>query len=112
MDNETFDLANFDTKTDLDQFGATGSKESLVHIRIQQRSGKKTITSVEGIDPKFCLETLLKVWKSKFSCNGSVTDHPTYGQVIQLQGDQRDNIESFLVDYKIVDKKSVKKHGF
>lgn len=34
----------------------------------------------------------------KFACNGTVIEHPEYGEVIQLQGDQRKNICQFLVE--------------
>ena len=31
-----------------------------------------------------------------FACNGTVVEHPEYGEVIQLQGDQRSHIKEFL----------------
>ena len=34
----------------------------------------------------------------KFACNGTVIEHPEYGEVIQLQGDQRKNICQFLLE--------------
>lgn len=34
----------------------------------------------------------------KFACNGTVIEHPEYGEVIQLQGDQRKNICQFLIE--------------
>lgn len=43
------------------------------------------------------------VWAAKFAsylqefaCNGTIVEHPEYGEVIQLQGDQRANISEFL----------------
>ena len=38
----------------------------------------------------------LFVFLKEFACNGTVVEHPEYGQVIQLQGDQRQNISKFL----------------
>ena len=35
-------------------------------------------------------------FSKEFACNGTVVDHPEYGEVIQLQGDQRVNIRDFL----------------
>ena len=32
----------------------------------------------------------------EFACNGTVVEHPEYGEVIQLQGDQRQHISQFL----------------
>ena len=33
------------------------------------------------------------------------------GHVIQLQGDQRTEVEKFLTDMEIVEKSKIKKHG-
>lgn len=41
---------------------------------------------------------ILLVHFQKFACNGTVIEHPEYGEVIQLQGDQRKNICQFLTD--------------
>lgn len=38
----------------------------------------------------------------KFACNGTVIEHPEYGEVIQLQGDQRKNICQFLTEVHVV----------
>lgn len=37
----------------------------------------------------------------KFACNGTVIEHPEYGEVIQLQGDQRKNICQFLIEVSL-----------
>ena len=42
------------------------------------------------------------VFLQKFACNGTVIEHPEYGEVIQLQGDQRKNICQFLVEVSSV----------
>lgn len=34
--------------------------------------------------------------QQRFACNGTVIDHPEYGEVIQVQGDQRNNIRQFI----------------
>lgn len=39
-------------------------------------------------------------------------DHPEYGEVIQLQGDQRNNICDFLIKVGLVRKDQLKVHGF
>ena len=38
--------------------------------------------------------------KKKFACNGTVVEDETMGEVIQLQGDQRKDVQEFLVDKK------------
>ena len=39
-------------------------------------------------------------------------DHPEYGEVIQLQGDQRNNIVEFLTKIGIAKSEQLKVHGF
>ncbi|OCT74259.1 hypothetical protein XELAEV_18033217mg [Xenopus laevis] len=72
--------------------------EDYIHIRIQQRNGRKTLTTVQGIADDYDKKKLVKAFKKKFACNGTVIEHPEYGEVIQLQGDQRKNICQFLME--------------
>ena len=47
----------------------------------------------------------------EFACNGTLVDDEKMGHVIQLQGDQRGKISTFLVDNGL-DKSTIKVHGF
>uniref|UniRef100_A0A8C1UYB2 Eukaryotic translation initiation factor 1 n=1 Tax=Cyprinus carpio TaxID=7962 RepID=A0A8C1UYB2_CYPCA len=78
-----------------------GGTEDYIHIRIQQRNGRKTLTTVQGIADDYDKKKLVKAFKKKFACNGTVIEHPEYGEVIQLQGDQRKNICQFLTDVRM-----------
>ncbi|KAF5728378.1 protein translation factor SUI1 2-like isoform X2 [Tripterygium wilfordii] len=91
--------------------GAAGSKE-YVHIRIQQRNGRKSLTTVQGLKKEYSYNKILKDLKKEFCCNGTVVQDPELGQVIQLQGDQRKNVSTFLVQAGIVKKEHIKMHGF
>ncbi|XP_069107544.1 eukaryotic translation initiation factor eIF1-like [Argopecten irradians] len=91
--------------------GGTGS-ETFIHIRIQQRNGRKTLTTVQGINPQFDLKKIVKACKKEFACNGTVVEHPEYGEVIQVQGDQRNNIRDFLKMVNIATDEQLKVHGF
>ncbi|XP_016093621.1 eukaryotic translation initiation factor 1-like [Sinocyclocheilus grahami] len=86
--------------------------EDKIHIRIQQRNGRKTLTTVQGISDDYDKKKLVKAFKKKFACNGTVIEHPEYGEVIQLQGDQRKNICQFLMEINIVKEEQLKVHGF
>ncbi|XP_041467405.1 eukaryotic translation initiation factor 1-like [Lytechinus variegatus] len=90
----------------------SNAADKKVHIRIQQRNGRKTLTTIQGIDDAYDLKRILKVCKKEFACNGTVVDHPEYGQVIQLQGDQRTHINDFLTKVGICKKTQVQVHGF
>ncbi|XP_051784192.1 eukaryotic translation initiation factor 1b-like [Erpetoichthys calabaricus] len=84
--------------------------EDYIHIRIQQRNGGKTLTTVQGIAND--KNKLVKAFKKKFACNGTVIEHPEYGEVIQLQGDQRKNICQFLTEIGLAKEEQLKVHGF
>ncbi|CAI9772877.1 unnamed protein product [Fraxinus pennsylvanica] len=88
-----------------------GSKE-YVHIRVQQRNGRKSLTTVQGLKKEFSYNKILKDLKKEFCCNGTVVQDPELGKVIQLQGDQRKNVSSFLIQAGIVKKENIKIHGF
>jgi len=45
-----------------DDEGGT-SQDGYIHIRIQQRNGRKTLTTVQGISPEFDLKKIVKVAK-------------------------------------------------
>eukprot|EP00249_Psilotum_nudum_P004970 c18466_g1_i1 orf=292-636(+) len=89
----------------------TGSKD-YVHVRIQQRNGRKSLTTVQGLKKEYKFNKILKDFKKEFCCNGTVVDDSELGQVIQLQGDQRKNVSQFLVQAGIVKKDQIKLHGF
>ncbi|KAJ8459067.1 hypothetical protein OPV22_031993 [Ensete ventricosum] len=88
-----------------------GTKE-YVHIRVQQRNGRKSLTTVQGLKKEFSYNKILKDLKKEFCCNGTVVQDPELGQVIQLQGDQRKNVSSFLVQAGIMKKEHIKIHGY
>jgi len=96
----------------LDGISGSSIQSSLVHIRIQQRNGRKTLTTVQGVDPKYDFKKIVKAAKKDFNCNGTVVEHPEYGEVIQLQGDQRESIKSLLTKVGIATPEQIKVHGF
>ncbi|PWN26212.1 putative translation initiation factor SUI1 [Jaminaea rosea] len=115
-------LSSYDPFADTgeDQFAASDEQENnkqakaqerYVHIRIQQRNGRKTLTTLQGLPKEFDLKKLLKAFKKDFACNGTLVDDEELGQVIQLQGDQRQKIASFLIEEGIP-KAELRVHGF
>lgn len=51
-----------------------------VHIRIQQRNGRKTLTTVQGMPNDIDLEKLLKHFKKEFACSGHINHDEDMGQ--------------------------------
>ena len=48
--------------SELNKKGGAG-QDGYIHIRIQQRNGRKTLTTVQGISPEFDLKKIVKVAK-------------------------------------------------
>jgi translation initiation factor 1 len=92
-------------------------------INTTERNGRKTLTTVQGLPKKFDQKKILKVIKKKFgmcrrsiccaaqsrsdsmltpttACNGTIVVDTEMGEVIQLQGDQRKDVQEFLTDKK------------
>lgn len=80
-------------------------------IRIQQRRGRKSITIVQGLASDLSLKRILKAWKNSFKCNGAIVEDEEEGKIIQLQGDQRQNVHDFLINEEINHEDDIIVHG-
>nr|UXY88147.1 translation factor sui1 [Cryptomonas curvata] len=99
-----------------DKFKETNKKDlkiisNNIHIRLQQRNGRKSLTTIQGLNSNLDFEKINKALKKEFCCNGCVIDDPDLGVIIQLQGDQRNNIIKFLIKEEIALGKMLKIHG-
>ena len=43
-----------------------------------------------------------------FQCNGTVVQHDEYGEIIQLQGDNREDVKNLLTNVGIADAERIK----
>uniref|UniRef100_A0A5F9DSZ7 SUI1 domain-containing protein n=1 Tax=Oryctolagus cuniculus TaxID=9986 RepID=A0A5F9DSZ7_RABIT len=87
--------------------------EDYIHLRIQQRNGRRTLTTVQGITDDYDLKKkkTVKAFKKKSACNGTAIERPEYGEVIQLQGNQRKSIRQFLAETGLAKDDQLKVHG-
>ena len=106
--NNTFNQDPFLEQNDQLNIG----QNELVHVRLQQRNGRKTLTTIQGLCKEFDLKKITKSLKKEFACNGCVVNHSEFGEVIQLQGDQRENVKKFLILTEMVNDEIIKVHGF
>lgn len=92
-----------------------GVSQTKIHIRIQQRNGKKCVTTIEGFAEDLDLKRICKNMRQKFNCNGNIIEDEDRGEVIQLQGDQRENVKNWILTEQIVTKAEqdlIVVHGF
>ena len=89
-----------------------GKKDAnLIHIRVKQRNGRKCITTIQGLNAEIDMKKVLKACKKSMNCNGTVVDDEKMGQVIQLQGDKREEFKKFIVENELAEANTIKVHG-
>ena len=106
---------DFDDNGSTDTIRNDNKPEYMINIRVQQRNGRKSWTSIEGLYDidNLDLKTFLKSLKKLFCCNGCIKkDEETSNEFIQLQGDFRTEVRDRLIkEYGVSDKK-ITVHGF
>ena len=89
------------------------SIDTLVHLRIQKRGGRRCLTFIQGLPESVNVKSFTRNLRKTFNCNCTEIDHPKYKKCIQLSGDQREVVKKILLDTKIVrNKKQIKVHGY
>ncbi|CAL5025313.1 unnamed protein product [Urochloa decumbens] len=113
-------LSSFDPFADAELAGGEGDSGApakaaagggAVHLRMQQRNGKKSLTTVQGLSAAYNYGKILRDLKRELCCSGIVVEDEDLGSVIQLQGDHRKAVAAFLVKAGMVSKANVKMHG-
>jgi len=75
--------------------------QNKVTISVQQRNGRKNITTISGMAEDLDLKKILSYVKKTYNCNGSIVKNDKLGEVIILSGDQKDNMYNFLINEEI-----------
>lgn len=88
-----------------------GKDNSKIHVRVQQRSGRKCITTIQGLAEDLDILKITRALKKTFKCNGSVTVDSELGEIVQLSGDQRTNVREFFVDQEVCHEDQIVIHG-
>jgi translation initiation factor SUI1 len=91
------EVNEFDEEEQNDESGSN----SLIDLRVQQRSGKKAITIVQGLMENEITHELCSKLKKSFNCSASMTSDKEFGVIIKLSGDQRFGISEFFVKNEI-----------
>jgi translation initiation factor 1 len=100
--------SSFDPLADAARAENAATPKDVVHLRVQQRNGRKTLTTVQGISAGFNHARILR----DLCCSGVIVEDEDLGKIIQLQGDHRKCVAAFLVKAGMARKENVKIHGF
>jgi translation initiation factor 1 len=71
-DNVLSSLVDPFAEANAEDSGAGPGTKDYVHVRIQQRNGRKSLTTVQGLKKEFGYNKILKDLKKEFCCNGTV----------------------------------------
>eukprot|EP00834_Sanchytrium_tribonematis_P002504 NODE_78_length_23230_cov_1.644979.p12 type:complete len:117 gc:universal NODE_78_length_23230_cov_1.644979:13501-13851(+) len=100
------------TRSMSDLFNDGLFEKHVIHVRVQQRNGRKTLTTVQGLPEDLDQKKMVKYFKKEFACNGTIVKDEDGMEIIQLSGDQRDKIKEFLMAQEICQSDEIKVHGF
>ncbi|CAO3648274.1 unnamed protein product [Cunninghamella echinulata] len=64
----------FDPFADVEDDNNSSKTANNIHLRIQQRNGRKTLTTLQGLPKEYDAKKILKVFKKEFACNGTVVE--------------------------------------
>ena len=74
-----------------------------IHLRLV-KSGSKYITTIEGLDSDLNLKRISRAMKKQFCCAVTVKKDDGDAEIIQMQGDHRSNIATWLVANEVLTK--------
>ena len=89
-------------------------RREVAHLRLQKRNGRKSITTITGLEQDLDFVRLLRAFKKKFKCIGSldIEEKTNIVLAIKLSGDQRENVKNFLLLEEIIpDERNIIIHG-
>lgn len=98
MNEYTFDDNN-------DEMDTLNARDKKCFIILQQRNARQSLTIIYNLDEDLDAVKIMKAMQKKFACSGAVKNDKRYGQVIQLQGDQRYAAEEWLYYHEVYDRK-------
>lgn len=87
--DEQFDNADKEKEVEIPEY--------MVHIRVQQRTTRKSYTIVEDMPEDIDLKKVVKHFRKVLNVGGEVKENK--GKlIILMQGDQRDEVKEFLLE--------------
>ena len=72
-----------------------------ITISVNNRTGRKFQTFVYGFGEEYDLPKILKYFKKKFNCTGSIETSEEFCEVIKLTGDHKKLVFNFLIKEEI-----------
>jgi translation initiation factor 1 len=100
----------FNIEDDLFAEDLTFTNNPKIHIRLQKRNGKKSISIVSGLPTTLDFKSTLKVLKKSLNCNGCITTDEESGQILQVQGDHRLKLKEYILDKNLSLKEDIVMH--
>ncbi len=87
-------------KTQDQEYGTNGSGK--IHLRVQQRAGRKNITILEGLTKEVDAKKLLGELRKTLAVGGSIDVDANKELIVLLHGDMRQQLKLWLVEHKVV----------
>ena len=95
-----------------EELSESTSEGNHVHIRIQQRNARKSITTIQNIKTDTPMKNIARELSRNLHCSAAIKNDKRFGEVIQIQGDVRNEVATFLVQEGISNRKYIHIHGY
>merc|ERR1712154_389698 len=105
------DKMNACVSASLQQNSIKNEESECVHLRYQERTMRKGITTIIGLPKRIKIKKLMIRIKKAFNCGATIVEDAN-GQIIQIQGDLRKEVAQMIEKLKIVKKSQIIVHGF
>jgi translation initiation factor SUI1 len=96
------------TFEDTDETADMKHLDKKCFIILQQRNARQSLTIIYNLDDDLDAVKIMKAMQRKFACSGAVKNDKKYGQIIQLQGDQRYAAAEWLYYHEVYDRKEAR----
>ena len=102
------DTSSLDLNTDAESIQLAKDK---VNIRIKQRNGRKSTTTIENLPSNLPIDKIVKAMRKGFHCSGCFhKNEDSYS--IELSGDQRQLAKKLLTDVTDIEEENIVVHGY
>ena len=89
-------------------------QETNVHIRIEQRPGRRWITVIYGLQGRNFdeIQKIAREMKKKWMCTGQASIDEEFGPIITLTGDHRLQAREYLIEQEISSSEEIRIMGY
>ncbi|KAK2951734.1 putative translation initiation factor 1 [Blattamonas nauphoetae] len=91
--------------------GTAVGPDGFIHIRVQQRTTRKKVTTITGLSDIVDFKEVVKRIGKKYSVGCTTVEDKEFGTVIRCQGGLQHQLKEFLIENKMAREEQIKIHA-